>query len=276
MTDPDDYETPDSPSFDEPDGIVDGYEMYEGVTYRETPERNLKLNLFLPEDVTTASLIINVPGSGYGEVELEGTPWHDAEEGWAFAVIEHRPVQEAIFPAAIRDMAAAVTWLRTKAAEPAGIDPDTLVIRGNSSGAHLVNLIANSPGEQAFHPIGLEPHLAGIDGAISLGTFYDIRGMAAETIETLLGCTYEECPDDYAKASPITHVDSDIVPPLIWHGTENSAMDVEDAREYTIAAGSGFSVGCDSIFPDTTTVDRFELWSRLRQDLFISDTYTSN
>jgi len=48
----------------------------------------------------------------------------------------------------------------------------------------------------------------------------------------LLGCTYEECPDDYAKASPITHVDSDIVPPLVWHGTEDPIMDVEDANKY--------------------------------------------
>lgn len=233
-TNPDDYRMLDPPSFDDPNELRDGFELYDNLSFRQTPERVLHLDLALPAEEQDAPLVVTAPGSGYGPVDLEGLPSVPAGD-WAVATVEYRSRFDAVFPAQVRDLAGALTWLRTTAADPAGIDPDRVVVGGNSSGAHLANLIANAPGLKWFHPVGVDPAVDGIDGVVSWGTRYDFRGTTGDRMKTLFGCRFEECRDTYERASPIAHVDSDVPPPLIWHGGEDPIFDVEQARRYVKA-----------------------------------------
>ena len=75
-------------------------------------------------------------------------------EGYAVASINYRLSTEAVFPAQLLDVKAAIRWLRANAAAY-GIDPDRIAAAGESAGAHLAALLGTSAGEAAFDDPGL-------------------------------------------------------------------------------------------------------------------------
>lgn len=60
-------------------------------------------------------------------------------EGWAVAAVDYRLSGEAVFPAAVDDVVAAVEWVH-HAAPGLGLDPDRIVLAGDSAGGHLALL----------------------------------------------------------------------------------------------------------------------------------------
>ena len=87
------------------------------------------------------------------------------------------------------------------------IDPGRIASLGGSDGGHLVELIgytASAPTEQ--HPEGLGPKLKAIVA------FYGWSDLTAPGVrdpywnEAFLGKKYEDAPELYKEASPITHV----------------------------------------------------------------------
>ncbi|MDQ3654811.1 MAG: alpha/beta hydrolase fold domain-containing protein, partial [Chloroflexota bacterium] len=79
-----------------------------------------------------------------------------AERGFVTASISYRFSQEAIFPAQIHDVKAAIRSLRANATRW-GVDPERIGIWGHSAGGHLAALAAVSSGIPAVEGDGGSP-----------------------------------------------------------------------------------------------------------------------
>ena len=103
------------------------------------------LDLWLPDQLHGPSpLVIFVHGGGFSsgdkrDVGPKLTPL--LRSGYAVASVDYRLAPQAVFPAAARDVEAAVRFLRFHAPEW-GIDPDRFALWGESAGANLAALVA--------------------------------------------------------------------------------------------------------------------------------------
>jgi len=231
------YELATAPAFDDPDATSDGVATYRNVEYAETPEIPLALDLHRPATDEECPLLVHVHGGGWatGNRVWDAEGRRHAEMGIAAATVDYRLSGTATYPAAVRDVVAAVTWLRRDAADAAGIDPDRVVLIGESAGAHLSALVGTAPDVEAFHPPGVDPVADDVDGVVGISGIYHLteEGTDDEPLtNAFFGCTGSECPERYREGSPATHVDADSPPTLLYHGTEDGVVPYRASTMY--------------------------------------------
>jgi acetyl esterase/lipase len=109
--------------------------------------RPLRMHVLLPRNAATSRpAIVFIHGGGWTEGTRErGLPslLHFVKKGYVAASIEYRLSAEAIFPAQIDDVRAAIEYVRTHARE-LGIDPRRIAVWGQSAGGHLAALAGTS------------------------------------------------------------------------------------------------------------------------------------
>jgi acetyl esterase/lipase len=174
-----------------------------------------------------------------------------AERGYVMASIEYRLSGEALFPAQIHDVKAAIRWLRSSAVE-FGLDSGKIGLWGSSAGGHLAAL-AGTTGEGILEDLGLgcadfsSDVQAVVDGygptdflqmdayshkeiAVSSDPESDLlqpplQHEATDSPESqLLGASILSVPDLVREANPITYVTSGLPPFLIMHGLSDTAV----------------------------------------------------
>lgn len=128
----------------------------------------------------SAPLIVFVHGGGWKRGDKAGATGmekvdHWTGEGYAFASVNYRLVPDATAEQQAADVAAAIAWLRTHAADM-GVDPARIVLMGHSAGAQLVALVGTDAHYLAA--VGMAP--SNLRGVIALdGAAYDVpRQMA--------------------------------------------------------------------------------------------------
>jgi acetyl esterase/lipase len=160
-----------------------------------------------------------------------------AAHGFFTVSVEYRLSDEAIFPAQIHDVKAAIRWLRANAATH-GIDPAHIGVWGGSAGGHLAALAgltgdlpeleghSGSPGYssrvQAVAVASAPADFLRPGGAMS----NDADGPVAR----LCGGTVVERGELMRLASPITHVAPGAPPILIAHGTLDETVPFEQGE----------------------------------------------
>ncbi|MFI7688732.1 cellulose binding domain-containing protein [Nonomuraea sp. NPDC049655] len=195
------------------------------------------LDLYLPATgITPRPLIIWHTGSAWSSDD--GKAGADAIAaifnplGFAVAGVSVRSSAQAIFPAQVHDIKAAIRWLRANAATYQ-LDPNRFAIMGDSSGGWLTEMATLSGGVSA-----LEGALGttGVSSAVQTGlAFYsptDFLQMNAQNLPTggldhnspaspeslLVGCPIQTCPATVAQANPMTYVDANDPPLMFLHG----------------------------------------------------------
>jgi acetyl esterase/lipase len=160
--------------------------------------------------------------------------------GYAVASIDYRLTTEAIFPAQIRDVKAAIRHLRANASMY-GVDPNRIAIFGSSAGGHLAALAGTSGGVADLENLsmGNSSTSSRVQAAIDWFGHTDMERMdeqilaqgcpASDAIysqpasleSVFLGCTLGDpaCSATAQRANPIKYVSSDDPPMLIMHGT---------------------------------------------------------
>jgi acetyl esterase/lipase len=118
------------------------------VVYQELSGERQHLQIFKPMQMfampgtapTRYPLIVYVPGSAWHRQNV----WMGLSraiaavaKGFAFAIVEYRPSDIAVFPAQIEDTKSAIRFLRLNADEY-GVDGGKVALWGDSSGAHTV------------------------------------------------------------------------------------------------------------------------------------------
>lgn len=106
--------------------------------------RPLTLDLHIPRQpmATPMPVVVYAHPGGFFTGSRQMGPWRFLlDAGLAVVSIQYRLSGEAVFPAAIQDVAAAVRWVRAHA-EDYGLAADHIAGFGSSAGAYLISAVA--------------------------------------------------------------------------------------------------------------------------------------
>jgi acetyl esterase/lipase len=233
-------------SDDEP--VVSGDELvqvYEDIEYAEVDGISLELDLYRPAGVDgDLPLIIWIHGGGWlsgDKSDVDEMCKRLVMDDFAVASLDFRLSGDALWPAQIHDVKAAVRWLRAHA-DNYDLDPDSFGVIGSSSGGHLASLLGVTGGVEALEGVvGNYDHVSSqvsavVDmfGPVNLHRLSDdcagqcvMDHSAADSPESsLLGCALSECLDQAELASVSTYVTADDPPFLIIHGDQDSTIPI--------------------------------------------------
>ena len=204
------------------------------IVYKQIGGHQLGLDVCCPADQTSANPLIVLVHGGYWRTGDKGERIQLAVEladlGYTVASMNYRTSNTAPFPAAIEDIRDAILYL-TEHADEYAVDPNQMVFYGGSAGGHLsafLGLAANTPDRTYIE--GLDPDA--IKGIITLYGMHDLTLPIQREhpfTEEFIGATWEEDPDAYVDASPVTHVDADDPPLLIIHGSLDGSVSVQNS-----------------------------------------------
>lgn len=197
------------------------------VAFRETPEAMLELGLYLPASGSNHPFVVWAHGGGWITGDKHHRPMFDrlVADGIAVADVQYRLAQHKQYPAAVRDVTAAVKWVRDNAARY-GIDGERAALGGYSAGAHLAALVGMAPDYELFQPEAFKPGVsARVDAIVGYSGPYDFTVDGAgenQLVAAFFGS--DAAAGTLREGSPVTHVDEEDPPALLVHGTEDSIV----------------------------------------------------
>lgn len=223
------------------------------IPYGMGGDRPLFLDLLRPSGsgVSPRPAIIWIHGGGWQGGERQPNPNRTlAEHGFVTATISYRFSQEAIFPAQIHDVKAAIRFLRGNH-ERFGIDPERIGVWGHSAGGHLAALAGVAGNVPELEGSGGTPGVSSAVQAaapLSPPTLFERtapnRDLDSAQLQLLGHSVVERTEFDRLArlASPATHARNDTPPFLIVHGVVDDVVDIEDARALAAALAAGAPV----------------------------------
>ncbi len=242
-----------------PPAVPTGVLAIRDVPFVMRQDRPLQLDIYRPERPKRDALpvVLYVFGGGWmsgdrNQVEALRL-LRFVEHDYAVVTADYRYSTDARFPAQIRDVKAAIRWIRANAIDQ-GFDPERVAILGPSAGGHLAALAGTAadipalegdladwtPRERLlstrvgavvdfFGPTDLSvyeaQHRAGGLGNSDRLWFLDL----------LVGGPVEEAKDLVQMANPIRYVDPGDPPFLIIHGDADPIVPLEQSRLLTSA-----------------------------------------
>ena len=200
------------------------------VEYASVDDHRLLLDLYLPERVEGAPLLVWVHGGAWRAGSKSRMPLEAlVKDGWAIASVDYRLTPVARFPAQVHDIKAAVRFLRAKAADY-GFDTERIAVAGNSAGGHLAALVGTTNGHKDLEG-SVGRHLEESSNVQATVSFYGASnltsilnqstphglGVRIPALQLLLGGQPEDKTEIARLASPIFHVDPSDPPLLLIH-----------------------------------------------------------
>ncbi|MGV9878355.1 alpha/beta hydrolase fold domain-containing protein [Streptomyces sp. NPDC003006] len=229
-----------------------GVRELRGVPYQQAMgSRPLELDLWLPGTAPAADpvpLVLFLHGGAWlqgrrDDMGMRTRHWSPgpfariAAAGVAVACVDYRLSGEAVFPAPLDDVRAALRWLTVRGPE-LGVDAGRTVVWGESAGGHLASLLALGPAE---------PPLAGAviwygpsDLTTTRGHFTPEDPATPEAL--LLGAAPATVPERAESASPLAQAGPGTPPFLLAHGDADTMVDHSHSASLAAALqGSGTS-----------------------------------
>jgi acetyl esterase/lipase len=223
--------------------IPAGVKVERDLLYARTPQKDLLLDLYLPEQPAgKLPLIVWVHGGAWRGGSKDRCPAvRQVLRGYAVASIGYRLSQEALFPAQIHDVKAAVRWLRAHAGQYL-LDADRIGAWGSSAGGHLVALLGASGGVKDLEgDLGNPGQSSRVQAVVDffgptdflqIGKFPSrINHDAPDSPEAhLLGGPVQENQQKAQRANPIAYVTRDDPPFLIMHGDRDETVPLNQSE----------------------------------------------
>ena len=204
--------------------------------------QQLMLTVYRPHGTGRFPVLVQI----YGGAWQRGSPndfadvaRYHAAHGYVVFSIDYRHAPQAIWPAQLDDVRAALTWIRAHGQEY-GADVSRMVLMGRSAGAHLALLAA--------YDVGSPPVRGVISyyGPTDLVEGYrhpprpDPLGVRAID-EAFLGGTPDSVPTRYRDASPLAYVTRPLPPTLLIYGARDHVVEARFGRalhERLLATGT--------------------------------------
>lgn len=228
--------------FDNTSAYVDVKDV---VYVEQSPHPRHKLDLYVPLGTGPFPLAIWVHGGSWkaGDKGRDAERWRWlASRGYVVASINYRYSSDALFPAQIHDLKAAVRWLRANAPKYS-IAADKIAVIGYSAGGHLASLLATSTGVAALEDLamGNSATPSDVQAVVAFAPPTDFLQMpadktcrptgVAEASESLLiGCPIHDCPEQTQQANPIRYIDGDEPPMRLEHGTADCVVPIQQSQ----------------------------------------------
>jgi acetyl esterase/lipase len=161
-----------------------------------------------------------------------------ARAGWLVVACEYRlsPVgpfgtphgpEFARWPEHLHDVKTALRWM--KANTDLHLDPDRVVIHGNSAGGHLALVAAGTPGVPELEGTGGNPDQSTAVAACIAIYPATLMGAAHGNIAGIL--TEEPTDDMVRQCMPLTWATSDFPPTLLIHGAKDEVVSAKHSTE---------------------------------------------
>lgn len=216
------------------------------IAFANNGQRDLLLDLYMPADSNQPKLIIWLHGGVWRAGNKSNPPILEiVNAGYALASVDFRNSGEAIFPAQLHDIKAAIRYLRGSA-EQYGYDANSIAVWGHSSGGHLAALTGTTNGNtQLEGTLGDFTHISSDVQAIldysGPSNFHSILhqstahgvNVRAPGMQDLLGKPVDD-PAIKAMAdlaSPALQVNANSPPILIMHGVQDNQVPINQAIE---------------------------------------------
>jgi len=218
--------------------IPENVEAFKNVEYKNINGRSLQMDFYRPKEMTKpAPLLVFIHGGGWSggdRADYLVYLTHFAGLGYVTATVSYRFVKEAPYPACVNDIMDAVHFIFQNG-EKYNYDPDRICLIGGSAGSHLAMLAAYgwkkqvSPSDTIQQVV--EKHkikaVVEIYGPTDFTTEY---ARNHPTITGFMAHSYQEAPQLYVEASPITYVTKDSPTTLILHGTRDMLVPISQAE----------------------------------------------
>jgi len=196
--------------------------------------RQLHIDAFVPsKQVMKTPAILIIHGGGWrsgNRMQHIPLAQHLAAAGYASFTVEYRLSTEALYPAAVYDLKAAIRWMRANAVK-FNIDTSKISVLGFSAGGELAAFVGATSNDRKYEDANCNAGYSSnvqavvdIDGTLSFvhresGEGDDSRSISAGTY--WFGYAKNENPALWLDASPLTHVNKNTAPFLFI----NSSLD---------------------------------------------------
>lgn len=213
------------------------------VRYGDSPTQ--LLDVWRPAELPSepAPVLIYLPGGGWvhGSRMLQGYALmsHLAEQGWVCLSIDYRVAPNHLWPQHLTDVKTAIAWARANV-DKFGGDRNFIAISGGSAGGHLAalaGLTANDPELQADLPADSD---TSVDAVVGIYGRYDWEDRSTPEREEFVDFLervvvrhrIDKHPEIFRGASPIARVRADAPPFLVIHGSADTVIPVQQARDF--------------------------------------------
>ncbi len=193
----------------------------------------LAADVYVPNGTGTFPAVLLVHGGGWegrSREDMEGIAEELAQRGFVAVNISYRFAPEYKFPEQVYDLQQAVRWMRQHSKQYQ-IDPGKVGAYGFSSGGHLVLMLATMSAEDVLDKPygGVETRLQAV---VAGSAPTDLRKFEGGTlVPQFLGKTFNQAPELFAEASPITHVTADDPATFLYHGGLDRLVDSSHAYD---------------------------------------------
>ena len=257
--------------------LATGTQVNANITYLTASGLDLKLDIYRPRGTEPRPTAVILHGGGYRinstkeAFAMNVIPW--LQMGWNAVNVEYRSSGHALAPAAVEDVRCALRWVAQNAKEY-NVDPNRIVVTGQSAGGHLATLG------------GILPESAGLDRRcpgrepIKVAAIVDWYGPSDYTV------LVDDPTRDYALSwigpqqnrmevarlvSPLTYVRPGLPPLLHIHGDadptvpyDQGVREVEAMKKagnvaelYTVPGGRHGNFPRDQVLKIWSTIEAF-------------------
>ncbi|MFZ0455274.1 MAG: alpha/beta hydrolase [Ignavibacteriaceae bacterium] len=200
------------------------------IIYTKVNARELHLDIFYPAKLVNKEFpgVILIHGGGWrsGNRQLV-VPMAQklAAIGYITTAVEYRLSTEALYPAAVYDIKAAVRWMRANASKYK-INSEEIAIYGCSAGGHLAALIGTTNGDKKFEGReGSSRYSSDVQAIIDVDGVVDFFGKGSEEVfkksgkpsaaHLWFGASAKDNPEIWKEAGPINHTGKN-TPPVLF------------------------------------------------------------
>jgi acetyl esterase/lipase len=217
--------------------IPEDIEEIRGIEYKNIDGKSLQLDICKPKNLSSnAPLLVFIHGGGWRSGQRSDYLIYliaFAEKGYITASVSYRLLKDAPYPACVEDVSDAVEWFYRNG-ENYGYDPDRIALIGGSAGAHLALLVAygwkNPDANIGISRVPETTHhikaVVDIYGPVDLTTTY---GRNQPLVTSFIARSFQEAPQLYMEASPVTYLNKNNPPTMILHGTSDHLVPVSQS-----------------------------------------------
>ncbi len=225
--------------------VSDTVQVTQDIEFGQVDGVTLRLDVYGPRTSSRSPrpAILLIHGGGWVEGDKSGQGDLAARlvpKGFVAFAINYRLANsdKTRYPAAVLDVRRASRWVRVHARDH-GADPTRLAVVGVSAGGHLAALLGTTDVPDPADPNSPKAS-SRVDCVVDTfgpTDFTDDAGPAvgpkiARVIPAFFGKGRDEIPRIYAEASPALHVDSKSAPTLIFHGTADDIVPIDQSRRF--------------------------------------------
>ena len=217
--------------------------MEHDVIYTQ-PENgtNLTMDIYFPSMTNSPAhpVVMYVHGGGWrmGDKDMLSIMAGPAEllrRGYVVASINYRLAPAFKFPTMLEDAKCAVRFLRAHA-KSYGLDADHIGVMGDSAGGHLVILLGLTDASAGFEGKGWTNESSRVQAVVDLYGPSDFR-LGPTNTDTFAGRLFMDAfgptnatDNIITRASPIMYVSSNAPPFLIFHGSKDPLVNIEQSK----------------------------------------------